>query len=630
MKLILFSLLTVTAIRVFPQNVKEKELKTTLNEATVFLDGAQLFESGTASIGAEKTLLTIKNLSPYVNEKSIQVKAEGDFTILFVNRKFNYLSSPKKSLAIDSLTKLQDEIQNKLALKTARLDILTEKQTLLDENRNLGGKSSGATMAELKLAMDFYDAQLTKIKEEENEIKKELTLKRVEQDQISKQLKELQDRAGQPTSEIEILVRADHAVQAKFSVTYLVSNAGWFPKYDIRVKNINSPLQLTYKAEIFQNTGVDWKNIKLRFSNGAPNQNGMVPELHPWLMNYERYTVLNRSAFLNSNYTGAVRGIIVDDEGAPLPGVNVIIKGTTVGTTTDANGNYSLTLPGNDATLVFSFIGYVTQEIAATKPEINISLKPDVTSLNEAVVVGYGTNDPSTALQGSTPGIRIRGINSISNNEPTPVPSTFIENQTTVEIEVKEPYTIKSGGEKLLVDLKQYDIPAEFEYYAVPKVDNDAFLMARIVQWDQYNLLEGEANLYFEDAFIGRSILNAKALTDTLSISLGRDKSIVIGRTKIDQYNHRRTIGSNQTDTRGFKIVVKNKKSQAIKLTLFDQLPVSVNSDITVNPVELSGAVHEEKTGKLTWQQTLDPQQQKELTLQYEVKYPKRESVMLE
>lgn len=610
----------------FGQNLKEKELKTTLKEVTVFLDGAQLFENGGVSIPAEKSLLRIKGLSPFIDEKSIQVKADGDFTILSVNHKLNYLDVIKKDHAIDSLNNQHKSLESKVELENARLAVLHEKQSLLDENKKLGGPN-GATIIQLKQAMDFYEAELSKIKEEEIRIRKSIASKKEDQSQLTKQLKEQHDRKILPTGEIEIRVRADHAVQGRFSVTYLVSNAGWFPKYDIRVKNINSPLELTYKAEVFQNTGVDWTNVKLRFSNGVPNQSGLVPTLQPWLLNYAQYTVFDRSSLMGANNTGAVKGRVIDDTGEGLPGVNIVVKGTTIGTVADANGMYSLTLPSPNSTLVFSFVGYNSQEFAVTKPDMNVTLAPDVTSLQE-VVTGYGYDGPMAGAT-SESSIRIRGISSY-RYKAQPLITTFIENQTTVEIEVKEPYSIKSDGEKLMVDLKQYAIPAEYEYYAVPKIDKDAFLMARIVQWDQYNLLEGEANLYFEDAYIGRSILNAKALTDTLSISLGRDKNIVIARTKADQFSRRRSIGSNQTETRGFKIVVKNKKSQPIKLTLFDQLPVAVNSDITVNPLELTGAVLDLKTGKLTWQNVLEPQQQKELVLQYEVKYPKRESVVLE
>ena len=206
----------------------------------------------------------------------------------------------------------------------------------------------------------------------------------------------------------------------------------------------------------------------------------------------------------------------------------------------------------------------------------------------------------------------------------------MVENQTTVEIEVVNPYSIKSNGEKLQVDLRRYQIDALYEYYAIPKLDKDAFLIARIINWDQYNLLEGEANLYFENAYVGRSILDAKSLQDTLAISLGRDKSIVIGREKNEQFSRKKTIGSNAVETRSFKIIARNKKPQPIKLTVFDQIPVSVVSDIIVNPIELTKGQLDIKSGKVQWELNIDGQQQKDINIRYEVKYPKREKIILE
>ncbi len=80
----------------------------------------------------------------------------------------------------------------------------------------------------------------------------------------------------------------------------------------MRVKNINSPLELTYKAEVFQNNGVEWKNIKLSFSNGVPNQSGLVPEIQPWVVNYARYTRFDKSFSLGNNTKGFVKGKIFD------------------------------------------------------------------------------------------------------------------------------------------------------------------------------------------------------------------------------------------------------------------------------------------------------------------------------
>jgi uncharacterized protein (TIGR02231 family) len=199
-----------------------------------------------------------------------------------------------------------------------------------------------------------------------------------------------------------------------------------------------------------------------------------------------------------------------------------------------------------------------------------------------------------------------------------------------VEIQVAEPYSIKTNGERTLVDLKTYEIPASYRYTAIPKLDKDAFLLAEMADWSQYSLLEGESNLYFEDGFVGRSILNPAALQDTLQISMGRDRSLVMQREKVNQFSKKRTIGSNITESRGYEITLKNNKSQAVTLQVKDQIPVSVNSAIEVTTGELSGGVVDPITGIVTWEITIAPGGQQKLTLRYEVKYPKAERIILD
>jgi uncharacterized protein (TIGR02231 family) len=155
-------------------------------------------------------------------------------------------------------------------------------------------------------------------------------------------------------------------------------------------------------------------------------------------------------------------------------------------------------------------------------------------------------------------------------------------------------------------------------------------LIAEIADWSQYSLLEGESNLYFEDGFVGRSILNGSALEDTLLVSMGRDRSIVVQREKIEQYSKKRTIGSNVTENRGYEISLRNNKSQPVTLKVQDQIPVSVNSAISVSPIQLSAGSLDPQTGKVTWEISLAPGEQKKLSLQYEVKYPKSERVILD
>jgi len=626
MKSLYTILLVLGTTMAISQNFKEKELATEIKEVTVFLKGAQIFESGSVIIPAGNTILKVKGLSSFVDEKSIQVKATGNFTILSVNHKLNHLNALKKTEKADSLTNVMESVDLSISHENARLDVLKEKQSILNENKNLGGQNSGATLAQLKQAMDFYESEVSKIKSEEIKIRKSIEARNTEISALQRQLKELNNLPLWPSGEIEIRVNAEAQENAKFTITYLVANAGWYPKYDIRVKDIKSPLLLTYKAELFQNTGIDWKNVKLRFSNGNPDQSGMIPELSAWNLTYARNTYIQSRSAYGMDAVRTVQGRVTSaEDGSPVPGASVVVKGTAVGTQTDGSGSYSLTLPNNASVLTFSFIGLKTQEVAINRPEVNVSMEADAAQLQEVVVTGGG-------FTGAARGIVLRGQRSVRSEdyETKNLITNVIENQTTVEIEVATPYSVKSNGEKLMVDLKKYEIDALYEYYAIPKLDKDAFLMARIMNWDQYSLLEGEANLYFEDAFVGRSILNAKSLQDTLSISLGRDRNIVISREKNEQFSKRKVLSSNILETTGFKIVVRNKKSQPIKLTLFDQIPVSVVNDITVTVLQLSKGKLDEKTGRVAWELTLDAQQQKELNLQYDVKYPKWESIILE
>jgi TonB-linked SusC/RagA family outer membrane protein len=182
--------------------------------------------------------------------------------------------------------------------------------------------------------------------------------------------------------------------------------------------------------------------------------------VHPFRIAHELKTgnaIRSKTVFSKSLYAQEVKGTIKTDAGSPIPGVNVIERGTTNGVSTDANGNYSLTVADN-ATLVFSFIGYISEEVVVgSRTVIDVTLLPDIQTLSEVVVVGYGTQQKrdvtgatstvkaeeiakrplvrvEQALQGTTPGVtvisasgqpgaglsvRIRGANSITgSNDP--------------------------------------------------------------------------------------------------------------------------------------------------------------------------------------------------------------------
>lgn len=625
MKYFILLLTLLFANQAYTQNRQEGEIKTLIGEVTIYLQGGLVSRNGKAEIPAGKSILTVKSLSPYIDDKSIQVKALGDFTILSVNHKLNYLDKLEKDQRIVNLNQKLADLNLELSTKESRLQILAEKQSVLNENKYLGSDAAAASIAQIKQAIEFYDRELTVMKAEEISVKLKINKLNEQRESIQQEISAVEGKKELPTGEIEISFESDRKTQGDFRISYLVGNTGWYPKYDVRVASVDQPLTLNYKADVYQNTGVDWKEVKLKLSNGNPNESGVAPELETWYLNYAQNQIFNRSTYgALSKSVRNVSGTVVDENGEPLPGANVIVEGTTVGTVTDLAGNYSLTLPNGATQLRVASIGYKTQDLPITSSNINAQLMVDVSQLSEVVVTGYARK-----LSGKVAGVRIRGGSSM-DFKAKQISTTTIENQTTVEFAVDKPYSIKSNGEKLSVDLKSFEIETLYEYYSVPKLEKDAFLIARIINWDQYNLLEGEANLYFEDAFVGRSVLDARSLNDTLNISLGRDKSIVIGREKIEEYSKAKFIGSNKVESRAFKIVVRNKKSQSIKLTLFDQIPVAAISDISITAGELTQGKLNEKTGEVTWGIELKPQQQIELKLGYEVKYPKNQKVILE
>jgi hypothetical protein len=108
----------------------------------------------------------------------------------------------------------------------------------------------------------------------------------------------------------------------------------------------------------------------------------------------ETVTLTLAEASVTASVDKKISGKVSDEKGEALPGVNIILKGTTVGTTTSTDGTYTLTVGDNDQTLVFSFLGYTEQEVKiGNRSAIDISLIPDIKQLSEVIVVGYGTMD---------------------------------------------------------------------------------------------------------------------------------------------------------------------------------------------------------------------------------------------
>ncbi len=199
-----------------------------------------------------------------------------------------------------------------------------------------------------------------------------------------------------------------------------------------------------------------------------------------------------------------------------------------------------------------------------------------------------------------------------------------------VEYTLETPATIPSATHQKSVDIQSYSLKAQFKHVAVSKLEQDVFLIAVVQGWEQINLLSGEANIFFEGKYVGKSYIDPQQIEEALELSLGRDKGVIVRRVKGKNYTSKSFIGSNIKTSREWEYSVRNSKSHTIQLMIEDQLPISTNKGIVVEADQLSGAQFDQKTGKLTWVLQLEPSQVVEMPIKYTVSYPKDAIVRLD
>ena len=296
-------------------------------------------------------------------------------------------------------------------------------------------------------------------------------------------------------------------------------------------------MYLKYKANVYQNSGEEWKDVKLTISSGNPKESGTKPTLEPWNL----YSI---------RFTPPV--IAPDDQ---------------------------------------------VKEYMRSQDQIDIA----EVRLSKAV------------------------------SRPASMPRVMLtEGQTAFQFEIEQPYNIPSDGKQHTVDIQENTINAQYEYFCIPKKDKDVFLTARITNWEELNLLNGDANLYFEGTYLGKATLDTRETKDTLEISLGRDKNIIVNRTKLKEFSRNQILGSSKTDERSWEISIRNKKQQPINITIQDQFPISNNKDIVIDKGNYKEGSLDETTNMITWRLKIDPAKEKKIGFNYSVKSPKSASIILE
>ena len=628
-------MMAVALMLVATASGENKKVTADLKHVTVFTNGAQVERSFTTNLTAGEQVVTFTGLSPYTDVKSLQIKARGKLTVLGVNYRTAHpdsLQRAKQLREAEHQVKLTNDKENELK---AQQEVISAQLEMVKTNCSTGNRTAATPLANIKELNNYYAQELLTLKKKSIAIDEELNQLSEKRQQQEKTVDSIAHLRLKTVTEVEVKLQVPQAGKAEFDLTYYVKNAGWYPTYDIRSEGISQPLQLSYKANVFQNTKEEWNNIPVTLSSANPNRSNIAPELRTYWMDFGRQAPRYDT---ESPSDGSVSGVVLDEDGQPLIGCSVLVVGTSLGVVTNFDGHYSITLPRGKNQLQFSYIGYESQKLRVNGPTLNVRLKEDNAALQEVTVIGYGVSKKgrgkvSRKARANANEVMVEDLAAPEAMEMPESELITVDEQKAqfgYEFDIKQPLTLSSNGKTTTTEIARYQLPATYQYVGIPRADKDAFLVADATDWQKHSLLEGEANVYFENSFVGKTIIDPTVTSDTLHFSLGRDNGIRIQRTKVSDRSSRRLLTSTQEQDMTWRITVKNTRKEAVSLTLQDQIPVSTNSNITVTTEELSGGQLDKTTGFVTWPLQLQPGEQRELIVQYRVKYPKNRRLVVE
>lgn len=637
-KILLFAFLILLSVTLNAQDSKDIEVKTKATESTVFMSGAQVLRKGSVDIPQGKSVLRITDLSPYIDGKSIQVRLNENVMITGISNRVSYKTEGNKKVGSESeLEKQQetrrleriDSLRTAIAIENVKTEAIDVEIDFLEKNKKLGDSFKDMTLITMKEAAKYYSDRSLTLRKEKLSINKKVADMNFDLKVLQNQNNQVNGKNSTKAEEIgEILVEVETkvAVRTNIELGYYVKGVSWTPSYEIRSTGINAPIQLIYRANVLQNTKEDWDNVKLKISSNNPSLGNVAPRQKKYVLGYNiappRYNDIQRSI-------SEVSGIVLDNRSEPLIGVSVNIPGTTVGTVTDLDGRFSLTLPVNARSLNVAYIGFKPKTIPITSGSISVIMEEDQAMLDEVVVVGYSTEKKKT-LTGSVSKVEVPSSLMKEKAVEIQMPVEKEEKQTSVEFDIKIPYTLKSGGKTTAVEISRSELPANYEYVCIPKADKDVFLVANIPNWQQYTLLDGEASIFFEDNYLGKTIIETEGDKKNLQISFGRDKNIKVTRESFEDRRMKKIFSGKVEERRSWKVDVVNNKNAAVNISIVDQIPVPNTSEIELIAEELSNGELNEDTGEVKWTVKLAPSAKKEFVLQYKAKYPSSYNIRLE
>jgi len=589
--------------------------KATLKRATVYFSGAELTHTANVSLTQGENEITLEGLTPNIDINSLKINVNNSVMVASSEFTTDYLTEKKSS---DYVKKLQDSIDfctaeiqklsTAIKVNTASLELLKKGIENNVSGSTVQGNSvvkSGLSVAELTQNLDFYSTKANALEKsiaadnlKKSELDKTLSRLRV-------QLQQEQGKKGVYNGLLKLNLVASYATNAVVTVTYFTQQASWTPFYDMVIDDISKPVKLRGKSKVRQTTGIDWEKINITLSTATPSKTKDAPVFSTWFLNYvyELNQKTKEYAISNSiSYGQADERMEMEKSAMPGATSNIRIRGI--------NSYNASTAP------LYVLNGEIFNG------DIN-SINPNSIKTTEVL-----SDAKATELFGA------RGANGVVLIN-TKIMEDYIfeeEKNNSMEYTINLAYTIPGNGKEQIIDIKNYDLTAEYKYYCAPKLDENVFLIADFKDWEKLNILSGMANITYDGTYVGQTFLNTAQTNQVLSVTLGTDKRVSVKRELLTDFSKVRTLSSDTEVTFTYKITVKNNQNKAIKFTLKEQYPISKQNDIKVKLLDketTTPTFNKEDIGVITWDFDLKVGESKEFVIAYTVRYPKDKKVNL-